>query len=61
MSNEQNENEKMKQIRQIKTLLAFELFCQRKFEDSLHIFSDLQTGLCCKEIVTNFTDEIYCF
>lgn len=45
MSNEQNEAEKLEQIRQIRTSLAFELFCQKRFEESLSLFSDLQTGM----------------
>ena len=44
MSDDVNEVEKEKRIIIIQTLLAFELFCQKRFEESLRNFANLNTG-----------------
>ena len=38
------ESEKDKRIKNIKNLYAFELFCQRRFDESLTLFAKLGTG-----------------
>ena len=40
----ESESEKDKRIRNIKNLYAFELFCQRRFDESLTLFAKLGTG-----------------
>lgn len=40
-----NDLEKTKRIQSIQYQYAFELFCQKRFEDSFKIFSDLATGV----------------
>ena len=37
--------EKEYRLHSIRNLYAFDLFCQRRFEDSLNIFTQLGTGL----------------
>ncbi len=44
MSDDVNDVEKEKRIIIIQTLLAFELFCQKRFEESLRNFANLNTG-----------------
>ncbi|CAK8694992.1 unnamed protein product [Clavelina lepadiformis] len=43
MSDTEDEQEKNKSIQHINTLLAFELFCQKRFDESLHNFTNLKT------------------
>ena len=45
MSDDVNDVEKEKRIIIIQTLLAFELFCQKRFEESLRNFANLNTGM----------------
>lgn len=47
------EDEKQRRINGIKTLHAFHLFCEHKFEESMHIFVTLGTGKCMKVIIEN--------
>ena len=39
------EEVKKKKIFDIKSLYAFDLFCRKKFEDSLDMFKELDTGI----------------
>ena len=41
---EESESEKKKRIQSIQYQYAFELFCQKRFQDSFKIFGDLDTG-----------------
>jgi len=43
--------EKEYRLYSIRNLYAFDLFCQHRFEDSLIIFTQLGTGLCCFVVV----------
>jgi len=38
------EQEKAKRKEHIQNLYAFEMFCQKRFEDSLQLFAQLETG-----------------
>lgn len=38
------EQEKAAQKESIQNLYAFDLFCQKKFDDSLQLFAQLETG-----------------
>lgn len=39
-----SDNEKQQQIHHIKNLYAFNLFCQKRFDESMQVFAKLGTG-----------------
>lgn len=39
-----SDSEKRQQIHHIKNLYAFNLFCQKRFDDSMQVFAKLGTG-----------------
>ena len=41
---EESESEKTKRIQSIQYQYAFELFCQKRFQESFKVFADLDTG-----------------
>ena len=38
------EQEKAKRRERIQNLFAFDMFCQKRFDDSLQLFAQLETG-----------------
>jgi len=38
------EEEKAKRKESIQNLFAFDMFCQKRFDDSLHLFAQFETG-----------------
>lgn len=41
-----SDSEKRQQIHHIKNLFAFNLFCQKRFDESMQVFAKLGTGKC---------------
>ncbi|CAG5866816.1 unnamed protein product [Menidia menidia] len=42
-----SDGDKKQQIHHIQNLYAFNLFCQKRFDDSMQVFAKLGTGKCC--------------
>lgn len=48
-----SDGDKKQQIHHIQNLYAFNLFCQKRFDDSMQVFAKLGTGEECVCVNTN--------